>query len=287
MYAAGYAMIAPFFVLFLLFNVLPILWGFILSFTHYNIIQPMRFAGLTNYIELLTNDDLFMVAFRNTFTFAMISGPIGFMSSFFFAWIINQLRFRNAFSLAFYAPSIASGTAIGVVWLVMFSPDRLGIINNVLLRLGVINDPIRWTIDPVYILPLIILISIWMSLGAGFLTNLAGLNNIPYHLYEAGRIDGIRNRFQELVFITLPQMKPYLLFSAIMSTVSALNVGAMAAQVAGFPSPDYAAHTIVLHMQDHGFLRFELGYASAIAFILFLFNFSLGRIFRKMLSSND
>lgn len=286
-YFEGYMMILPFMLLFAVFVVIPVFWGLILSLTHYNMMQPMIWAGFTNYIELFLNDDLFITALRNTFWFAAIAGPAGFLASFFFAWVINQLKFRDAFSLAFYAPSIVSGIAISIIWLYLFSSDRLGLVNSTLLDIGAISEPLLWTMDPQLIMPLIILISVWMSLGTGFLTNLAGLSNVNIELYEAGAIDGIRNKFQELLYITYPQMKPQLLFNAIMSTVASLNVHEIAVTVAGFPSPDYAAHTIVGHMYDHGFIRFELGYASAIAFVLFAMNFLFGRLFMKLFSTKD
>ena len=282
----GYVLFSPFALLFLAFIIIPIVWGIVLSLTHYNIVQPMRPAGLSNYVELFTNDDLFLKALGNTLRFALISGPIGFLSSFFFAWVINQLACRNAFSLAFYAPSIVSSIAISVIWLYLFSSDRYGLVNTALLNLGLIHSPILWTKDPTYIMPLIIMISVWMSLGSGFLTNLAGLTALNPELSEAGVIDGVRNRFQDLYYVILPQMKPYLLFNAIMAVVNSLNVYDVAVSVAGFPSPDYSAHTIVAHMYDYGFIRFELGYASAIAFVLFLLNFSLGKIFMKILSTD-
>ena len=284
--AQGYLMLAPFAILFSLFVLVPVVWGFALSLTHYNIVQPMRFAGLDNYINLFTQDDLFLKALKNTLTFAVISGPIGFLSSFFFAWVINQLRFRNAFSLAFYAPSIVSSVAISVIWLYLFSSDRYGLVNTVLLDLGILQNPISWTKDPTYIMPLIILISVWMSMGSGFLTNLAGLTNLNPELSEAARIDGVKNRFQDLFYVVLPQMKPYLLFNAIMATVNSLNVYDVTVSVAGFPSPDYSVHTIVAHMYDYGFIRFELGYACAIAFVLFMINFLLGRFFMKLLATD-
>lgn len=282
----GYTMLLPFALLFLLFVLIPVAWGLVLSFTHYNIVQPMRFAGLKNYVELFTNDDLFIKALSNTLGFAVVAGPVGFLSSFFFAWAINQLRCRNAFSLAFYAPSIVSSLAISVIWLYLFSSDRYGLVNTVLLKMDLIKSPILWTKDPQYIMPLIILISVWMSMGSGFLTNLAGLSNLNPELNEAGAIDGIKNRFQDLFYVVLPQMKPYLLFNAIMAIVNSLNVYDITVAVAGFPSPDYSAHTIVAHMYDYGFIRFELGYASAIAFVLFMMNFLLGRFFMKVLSTD-
>lgn len=282
---SGYVMIAPFIILFLIFIVVPVVWSLILSCTHYNIVQDMKWAGLDNYKDLLTNDDLFITACKNTFTYAVIVGPLGFLASFFFAWLINQLKFRNAFAMAFYAPSLTGGLAMSVVWLTLFSSDRYGWINDRLISMGFVSEPIRFTMDPAYIMPVIIAVSLWSSMGTGFLTNLAGLNGIPNDRYEAAQIDGIKNKFQELIYITLPSVKPQLLFSSIMGIVGALGVFDITVGIAGFPSPDYAAHTIVGHMYDYAFLRFELGYASAIAFILFLLNFGLGRIFMKIFSS--
>jgi len=176
---------------------------------------------------------------------------------------------------------------MSVVWLYLFSSDRYGLINDILIQLGFLSEPVQWTKDPKYIMKLIIFISLWTSMGTGFLTNLAGLNNIPKDMYEAGKIDGIRNKFQELWYITLPSVKPQLLFNSIMAMVGALGVFDITVGIAGFPSPDYAAHTMVGHMYDYAFLRFELGYASAISFLLFVLNFGLGRILMKIFSSKD
>ncbi len=282
---SGYLMAAPFLLLFLIFIVIPVIWSLILSLTHYNIVQPMRWAGLVNYKDLLTNDDLFITAVKNTFTYAVIVGPAGFLLSFFFAWLINQLKFRNAFAMAFYAPSLTSAVAMSVIWLYLFSSDRYGLINDRLISLGFLSEPILWTMDPTYIMPVIIIVALWSSMGSGFLTNLAGLNGIPNDRYEAAQIDGIKNKFQELIYITLPSVKPQLLFNSITAITGALGVFDLCTGIAGFPSPDYAAHTIVAHMYDYAFLRFELGYASAISFILFLLNFGLGRIFMKIFST--
>lgn len=284
--AEGYLLLAPFALLFVLFVLVPILWSAALSLTNYNIVQPMTFAGLKNYVTLFTEDDLFLKAVTNTLYFAAVSGPVGFMCSFFFAWVINQLRFSKVYSLAFYAPSIVSGVAISVIWLYLFSSDRYGLVNTLLLDVGLIQSPILWTKDPAYIMPLIILISVWMSMGSGFLTNLAGLTGLNPELAEAAAIDGVKNRFQELIFVVLPQMRPYLLYNAIMAVVNSLNVYDIMVTVAGFPSPDYSAHTIVTHMYDYAFIRFELGYASAIAVVLFAMNFICGRICMKTLSDD-
>ncbi len=286
-WATGYLMLLPFILLFLLFIIIPVFYGLFLSFTTYNIVQPMRFNGIDNYVQLFTADDWFLTALSNTLRFAVVSGPIGFLCSFFFAWVINQLKFRNVFSLAFYAPSIVSSLAITIVWLSIFSSDRYGHLNNLLLQLGIIQEPLLWTTSPQLIMSVIIFVSVWMSMGSGFLTNLAGLSNINTDLYEAAAIDGINNRFQQLFYITMPQMKPQLLYNAIMATVSALNVYDIAVAIGGNPSPSNAALTIVGHMYDYAFTRFELGYASAISFILFLMCFICGQIFMKIFSSKD
>lgn len=283
-YLTGYAFLLPFLILFLMFIAIPVIWGVIISFTSYDLMTPMKWVGFDNYIALFTEDDLFLVALKNTLTFALISGPIGFVASFFFAWVIHQLHCKNLFAMAFYVPSIMSSLAVSVVWLSLFSSNRTGIVNNLLLKFRIISDAISWTLDPKYIMPLIILISVWMSMGTGFLTSLAGLSNIDEKIYEAGRIDGIDNRFQELFLLTLPQMKPQLFFNGIMAIVNSLNVYDLVTQIAGAESPDNCALTLTAHMYDYGFVRFELGYASAISVVLMLISVALGQIVKKMFS---
>lgn len=283
----GYIMVFPFIVLFILFFIIPIVWNLYLSLNNYDLFQPMRFVGLNNFINLFTNDDLFILSIKNTLTYAVFAGPLGFICSFFFAWVIHQLKCKNVFSLAFYAPSIVSVFATTYIWSVLFSSDRNGTINSILLDLGIINDPIYWASDSSYIMPMVIFISVWMSMGAGFLTNLAGFNSVNPDIYEAAKIDGVCNRFQELFYVTIPQMKPQLLFNAIMSTVSSLAVSDVITTMVGYPTPDNSAHTIVMHMYDYAFQRFEMGYAAAISFMLFLITFLLGQIFMKIFSEKD
>ncbi len=274
----GYAMQAPFTLLFLVFVLLPVLIAFVLSLTDYNMFQEAKFIGFKNYELLMVDDTVFWTAFGNTIIYALIVGPVGYFLSFFAAWVLNQLKFRNAFALAFYAPSITSGIAMSTVWLYFFSSDRYGLINNVLLNIGIIDDPILWTQDPKTILPVIIIIAIWMSMGNGFLVFLAGLQNVDKSLYEAGAIDGVRTRFQELKFLTLPQMKPQLLFGAVNTITGVFGVFDIALSVSGLPSPNYAGHMIVSHLYDYGFMRFQMGYASAVAVVLFLLTFIVGRV---------
>lgn len=286
-YKVGTLFFLPFFVLFVVFVVLPIFTAIGTSFTDYDLLNPGKFVGLSNYQLLLFDDDIFVTALKNTLVFALFSGPIGYLASFFMAWIINQLRFKRVFALAFYAPSITSSVAMSVVWLYIFSSDRYGFANNFLYNMGFINQPILWNQDASTIMPIIILISIWMSMGTGFLVFLAGLQNVSPDICEAGQIDGIRNRFQELIYITLPQMKPQLLFGAINAIAGAFGVFDIAVAFAGMPSPGYAAHTLVAHLYDYAFVRFEMGYASAVACVLFLLTFFFGRICMKIFASGD
>ena len=278
----GYGFLLPFLLLFLLFVVIPVVWGVFISFTSYDLMTPMKWVGFDNYIALFTADDLFLTALKNTLTIALTAGPLGFLASFFFAWVIQQLRYKTVYAMAFYIPSIMSSLAVSVVWLSLFSSNRTGIVNNFLLEIGVIDEAIGWTIDPQYIMPLIIVISVWMSMGTGFLTSLAGLSGVDRDIYESGKIDGISNRFQELFLLTLPQMKPQLLFNGIMAVVNSLNVYDLVTQIAGAESPDNCALTLVAHMYDYGFVRFELGYASAISVVLLLVSAILGYVVNRL-----
>lgn len=284
----GWGFLAPFMILFLTFTVVPVFVAMGLSFTNYNMIQDAAFTGVQNYELLFLEDDIFILSVQNTLLFACVIGPAGYIMSFLMAWFISLCkRGRGPLALAFYAPSLTSGTAMSVIWLVIFSGDRYGYINHILISIGLISDPILWTKDPTYILPVIVIISAWMSMGNGFLVFLAGLQNIDPELYEAGKVDGIKNPFQQLWYITLPLMKPQLLFGAINSIVSSLAVFDVATAVAGFPSPNYAAHTIVAHLYDYAFTRFSMGYASAVAMFLFVLSFSLSRICMKIFHSDD
>lgn len=283
----GYLFLLPFVLLFTLFIIIPVLVAFGTSFTNYNMLQPPRWIGITNYKLLFMDDRIFLKALSTTMIFAFITGPIGYMMSFVAAWVIDQLKMRNAFALAFYAPSITAGVAMGSVWLIFFSSDRYGYVNNLLIKFGFINSPIGWNIDPDYILGVIMLISVWMSMGTGFLVFLAGLQNINKDYYEAGALDGIRNKFQQLIYLTLPLMKPQLLFGAINSIVVSFGVFDIAVSFAGLPSPNYAGHTIVAHLYDYAFIRFQMGYASAIAMVLFVMTFLLGRLVFRLLGTKE
>lgn len=286
-YGTGLLFLLPFGLLFAVFVLVPVAVALFTSFTNYNMLQEADFIGITNYVHLFMDDDVFLIAIQNTLVFACITGPIGYILSFMAAWVIDSLRFKRAFALAFYIPSITSGVAMSAVWLYFFSSDRYGLINNVLFNLGLISEPILWTVDPEKILSVVIIVQLWMSMGTGFLVFMAGLQNVNREYYEAGAIDGIRSRFQELWYITLPIVKPQLLFGAINAVVGAFSVFDTAVAIAGMPSPNYAAHTIVAHLYDYAFIRFQMGYASAVAMVLFFITFVLGQILMKVLGNHD
>lgn len=275
----GYLFMAPFLVLFITFTLIPIAVAMGLSLTNYNLIQVPEFVGLTNYMNLILEDDVFLISLSNTLLFAILTGPLGYMASFIMAWLITLMKKgKGAFSLAFYAPSLTSGVAMSTIWLIIFSGDRNGYLNNFLMDLGLIVEPILWTKDATYLKWVIVIISVWMSMGTGFLVFLAGLQNIDPALYEAAKVDGMKSKLQELRYITLPLMKPQLLFGAVNSVVGAFAIFDVATSVAGMPSPNYAAHTIVAHLYDYAFIRMNMGYASGVAMILFIMTFVVGRI---------
>ncbi len=283
-YHTMYLFMLPFTVLFIIFVIAPVVTSIYLSFTYYNMLEPPRWIGLSNYRLLFLEDDVFLTAIKNTLIFAIITGPLAYTTSFILAWLINRLKFRQAYTLAFYAPSLTSGIAISVIWLYFFANDRYGLLNYSLIQSGIISEPVAWLQEQSTILPVIIVISLWMSMGTSFLVFLAGLQSVPNELYEAGMVDGIKNSLQEVFYITLPVMKPQLLFGAVMAIVTSFAVFQVAAQVAGVPSPLYAGHTIVAHLYMHGFIHFEMGYAASIAVVLFVMTFFLGRVSIRLFS---
>lgn len=270
----SYLMVAPFVICFAIFILLPVLGAIGLSFTFYNMIETPRFVGLLNYITLFTEDDVFMThVLPNTFTFAILVGPGGYLLSFLLAWLIAQLpgRLRTVLSLAIYTPSMASGVAMSAIWLVVFSGDRIGYLNSFLLGLGAINEPINWIQSVTWLMPVMVIVTLWSSMGVGFLAMMAGILNVDSQLYEAGRLDGIKNRFQEIIYITIPSVKPQMLFGAVMAIVNTLQAGAIGVTLSGQnPTPNYAGQLIINHIDDYAFQRFEMGYAAAISVVLLL-----------------
>ena len=263
-----YLFLAPYAIIFFTFTILPVCTSIFYSFTYYNVLEEPRFIGLQNYINLILQDDIFLIGVKNTFMIAVITGPIGYIASFLFAWLINELPrwIRTVAVVVFYAPSIA-GNAF-VIFSILFRGDAYGPVNAKLMEWGIIDSPILWLVSPQYMLPICMIVILWMSMGQGFLAFVAGLQGVDRAQLEAGYVDGVRNRWQELYYITLPSMRPTLMFGAIMSITSAFGVADVTMALCGFPSTDYAARTVVSHLIDYGSTRFEMGYASAIATLL-------------------
>ncbi len=280
----AYFMIAPFMILFLIFTVFPVVLSMILSFTEFNLLEFPKFIFMDNYIRLFLDDDIFLTACQNTLVFASITGPASYLISLLVAWFINELapKIRAVVTLIFYAPSIAG--SVYLIWATLFSGDSYGYVNAWLMEFGLITNPILWFSDANYVMPLCIVVALWTSLGTSFLSFIAGLQTIDKSLYEAGAVDGIKNRWQELWYITLPTMKPQLMFGAVMSITNSFSFGAVVTALAGFPSVDYAAHTIMHHLDDYGGQRFEVGYSSTIAVILFVIMVGCNLVIKKLLS---
>lgn len=279
-----YLFLAPYAILFFAFNILPVVTSIFFSFTYYNILESPKFIGLQNYLNLILQDDVFLIGVKNTFLIAVITGPLGYIASFLFAWLINELPrwIRTIAIVVFYAPSIA-GQGVFIIFSILFRGDAYGQVNAILMELGIINTPILWLTNPDYMLPICMIVILWMSLGSGFLSFVAGLQGVDRSQFEAGYMDGVKNRWQELWYITLPNMKPMLMFGAVMTITSSFGVCDVTMTLCGYPSTDYAARTVVTHLFDYGFSRFEMGYASAIATLLFLVMILCNKAIQSML----
>ncbi len=280
----GYFMVAPFMIVFLAFTVIPVVLSIVLSFTDFNMLQWPNFVFLDNYIRLFLDDDLFITAITNTLIFAVITGPTSYFLSLFIAWFINELspKIRALVTLVFYAPSI--GGNVYLVWGTLFSSDSYGWVNGWLLNWGLIDEPILWFYDADYAMPLCIVVALWTSLGTAFLSFIAGLQGISKSYYEAAAVDGIRNRWQELWYVTLPVMKPQLMFGAVLAITGSFGFGGIVTALCGFPSVDYCCWTIVHHLEDYGGQRWEVGYSSTIAVLLFAMEIGANMLVQKLLS---
>lgn len=282
-YKQLYWMLLPYMLCFTAFTIVPVLVSIFFSFTQFNVLQPPVFIGLDNYARLVLDDPIFLKAVKNTLLLAVITGPFGYLFSFLMAWMLCELppKLRAILTVIFYAPSI-SGNAY-VIFTQLFSGDAYGFINSQLLNLGLITDPILWLRDESYMMGIVILVSLWMSLGVGFLSFIAGLQGVERAQYEAAEVDGVKNRWQELWYITLPNMVPQLLFGAVMAVTNALAVADITVALNGFPSTNYATHTIINHLNDYGIIRLEMGYACAIAVLLFFLMLFINKAVQRML----
>ena len=280
----AYFMLAPFFLLFIIFTILPVFLSMILSLTDFNMLQMPHWKGFSNFTRLFLEDDIFLLACQNTLIFAAITGPVSYLLSLLIAWFINELppKIRAVVTLIFYAPSISG--QVYLIWKTLFSSDAYGWANATLMDLGFMNSPILWFEDATYVMPLCIVVALWTSLGTAFLSFIAGFQTVDRSMYEAAAVDGIKNRWQELWYITLPTMRPQMMFGAVLAITNSFGFGAVVDALCGFPSVDYAAHTIMHHLNDYGGTRYEIGYSSAIAVVLFIVMFASNILIKKALS---
>ena len=282
----SYALVAPFFIAFIIFQVIPLVVSTVLSLFYYNILEDPTWVGLDNFVYLFVDDTLFLKAFSNTMYYAVITGPTSYLMQYFFAWFINQTpkKLKPFYVFAFYTPAMTGGIVSTVVWGIMFASDSQGYLNAILLNMGLISEPVQWLITPSYIMPITIFVTLWSSLGTGFLSFVAGFAGVNRELYDAAEVDGVTSRFQKLIYVDIPQTMPHMLFAAILQITGAFSVGAT---MGGHPSPEDAGLTIMLHLGDYSGTRFEVGYASAIAVVLTIIIQGCGRLAFKAFGSKE
>ena len=282
----SYAFVLPFMSVFFVFVLLPVIISIFISLTSFDMLRPPKFIGVENYLNLFLRDSIFLKSIGITTVLAAIVGPVSYILSFTMAWLINEFppKLRALITLILYAPAISGN--VYMIWTILFSGDDYGYLNGILLKLGLIPQSVQWLKDTKYMMLIVIVVALWSSLGTSFLAFIAGLQGVDRSLYEAGMVDGVKNRWQEMFFITLPSMKPQLLFGAVMAITSSFGIGGICTALCGFPSTDYAVHTIMNHLEDYGGMRYEMGYASAIATILFvimlLCNFAIQKLLSKV-----
>ncbi|CAG9620784.1 carbohydrate ABC transporter permease [Sutcliffiella rhizosphaerae] len=283
--------LAPYLIFFFTFIIIPVVVAILLSFTYFNAIEMPSFIGLANYVSVLTQDEVFMQrVLPNTLMFAVIVGPGGYVLSFILAWMLAQISRlpRTILALIIYSPSMTAGIAMAVVWTIIFSGDQTGYLNSILITIGIIFEPIQWLQSPDHLMTIMIVVTLWGSMGVGFLAMLSGVLNINKEIYEAGYIDGIKNRFQEIIYITIPSMKPQMLFGAVMAVVGTFQAGAIGVALSGAnPTPQYAGQLMVNHLEDYGFIRYEMGYAAAISVLLLLFVYIFSKIAWRLFGEKD
>ncbi|MCM3618881.1 sugar ABC transporter permease [Sutcliffiella horikoshii] len=283
--------LAPYLIFFFTFIIIPVVVAILLSFTYFNAIEMPGFIGLANYVSVLTQDEVFMQrVLPNTLMFAVIVGPGGYILSFLLAWMLAQISKvpRTVLALIIYSPSMTAGIAMAVVWTIIFSGDQTGYLNSLLITIGVILEPVQWLQSPDHLMTIMIVVTLWGSMGVGFLAMLSGVLNINREIYEAGYIDGIKNRFQEIIYITIPSMKPQMLFGAVMAVVGTFQAGAIGVALSGAnPTPQYAGQLMVNHLEDYGFIRYEMGYAAAISVLLLLFVYIFSKIAWRLFGEKD
>lgn len=287
----AYLLLSPYIILFSVFILVPVLIAVYLSFTYFDVINEPTFTGLLNYITLFTQDEVFLkYVLPNTFLYALVVGPGGYVLSFLLAWMLAQIQPipRTVLALCIYTPSMLGQVFIGVIWKTIFSGDQSGWVNSLLLRWGLIDTPIQFLLTKDYFMLIMIVVSLWSAMGIGFLAMISGILNIDQELYEAAYVDGLRNRFQEIIYITVPSMKPQMLFGAVMAIVNAFNMGWIGVTLSGAnPTPEYSGQLITNHIDDYGFIRYEMGYAAAISVVLLLIVYAFNVVAHRLFGEKD
>jgi len=268
----SYLFIAPAVILFSIFVFVPVIASFFLSFTRYNMLSAPVWVGLDNYYNIFFKDPRFWKALRNTTVYAIGVVPVGISISLLLAVAIDQkIKFKNFYKTVFFMPVVTSVIAISVIWKWLFAGEKYGLINHWLMKMGI--SPVDWLMSPTWTLPAIMIMSVWAGLGYNMILLLAGLQTIPNTFYEAAEIDGASG-WHKFWHITLPLLRPTLLFAVIMSMINSFQlfeqVYIMTSGTAeGAGGVLDCALSLVAYLYEKGFQRFEMGYASAIAYILF------------------
>lgn len=262
----AYAFLLPNFIGFLIFTLIPIVCSMGLSFMEWDSSNPMVFVGFDNFKRLVT-DETFKISLGNTVYYSIFTVPLTMAAALGLALILNQkMKGINLFRTVFFFPHVASLVAIAVVWNLLFHPT-LGPINNILRFLGVQNPP-GWTASIQWAMPVIIIVSIWKSMGYYMILYLSGLQAIPGELYEAAEMDGA-NAFQRFKNITLPMLTPTTFFVSIMLTIACFKVFDLISVMTN-GGPGRATNVLVYDIYNTAFVNYEFGYASAISMILFI-----------------
>ena len=288
---SGIILVAPFLIVFLSFIILPIIIAVFLSFTNFNSVEFPQFVGLGNYIRIFTSDLVFSKnILPNTILYAAIVGPGGYILSFIMAWLLSQLTKlpRTVMAILLYSPSMTAGVTVTTVWRALFSGDSAGYLNYILLQFGIIQEPVTWLQSETFLLPIMIVVALWSSMGIGFLSMLSGISNVNQELYEAAYLDGVHNRFQEVIYLTIPSIRPQMLFGAVMAIVQTFNSTGLGVQLSGSnPTPGYAGSLVVNHIDDYGFIRYEMGYAAALSVVLLIIIGLISSVAYKLFGDND
>jgi len=287
----AYAFVFPYALMFCIFIIIPVIVAIGLSFTYFDTVRQPIWIGFTNYINILTDDPIFMQkVLPNTIKYAVIVGPGGYILSFILAWMLSQItpRLRTLYALIIYSPTLTGGVTMAVVWRIIFAGDSSGYLNSILLRLGLISDPIVYLQSQEYLLLIMIIVTLWSSMGVGFLAILAGILNVNPEMYEAGYIDGIKNKFQEVIYITIPSIKPQMLFGAVMAIVGTFAAGGIGVALSGSnPTPQYSGQLIVNHIEYYGFNKYEMGYAAALSVLLLIGIYLFSRLAFRLFRDKD